>query len=343
LCTAVRVPTINLNGLAAIADPAEIFRHMGAHIDPNDSFRFSGADWKKAILTDAYQKKDILKRVEHNIQPVLGELSRAGARRDAAEWLDYLAVYFANMTLTVTPYFAHDGLVAYFEDKFHRKAKRTKKMMRDSRLDSLKHAMFTPGAPLAPLRRINPHNHAYVRPQEPDQDAWINKERVQRPGAPQTDTNWPPVIVWGGARFGNRRGHHPLPVKLLQEYIGRFALVILLPEHMTSQQCPCTDAPGSRTVQYTLDGYTCDHVKRECFVSDPNLDGDPPDTPRIKGWRRRVKFCFDRVRDEHGRVKGLQRADWSPLNPHGRYHECVHSQQERRLTVVRHRVCPHCR
>ena len=272
------------------------------NVDPRDNFCLSGAAWQKAIMTKYFERKDLELRQHHAVQEIFTELAQTGARRNQQEWSAYLTVQFRNF----------DALSLYHNDKSHRRARRTKKIMRQSMLDRIRNAIFSPGSPLAPMRRINLDN-----PQAPGYipaHVWTN---IQPEAKIYLEAAMPPVVAWGSAFFGNRRGRHSLPVKLFQEYIGRFALVILVPEHLSSQQCPCGDDQVNRTVPYQVDGSACNHQKRRRHYGPPI------------GNRKSRVYCF----------LGTRRNLTARV---GRYHHCP-QRQVQHLQVVRHRMCQHCR
>ena len=303
----------------AINDPT---RPLAARkdVNPCDNICVSGASWQKAIMTKYYEKKDLARRDNQEIQPVLAQLSQTGARRSVAEWQAYLDVQFQNI----------EALTAYQNHKSSRRARRTKKIMRKSTLDRIRNAIFSPGSPMAQMRSINPpsmyYNRPYPlnRPPEIRAEDWTILEHVAKN---YQEGPMPPVIAWGSAFFGNRRGRHSLPVKLFQEYLGRFALVILVPERHSSQQSPCGDGQDRRTVPYQVMGRTCNHQKRCVHTGDPL---------QARSRRRRV-YCFD------GERRGPLTRISTPGNPHGKHHLCVQNRPQIQLRLVRHRVCPHCR
>jgi hypothetical protein len=300
------------------------------NVNPGNNLRISGAQWKRAIMTKYFEKQDLKLRRRFGVTPILNQLAQ-GARRSVAEWQAYLDVQFRNIR----------ALSDYHNHKSHRRARRTKKIMRQSMLDRIRNAILppvpapaapavpaAPAAPVAPLvqfRRINPLNRREPAP------AIAAEQWLERPRTPKIrhEGVMPPVIAWGSAFFGNPRGRHSLPVKLFQEYLGRFSLVILTPEPNSSKWCPCGDGPDRRTVPYQVVGRACDHQKR--YVYHGEYYGN--------GFRKRKSriHCFN------GQRRGPLTRVATQANPLGIHHVCVNSQQQIQLNQVRHRVCLHCR
>lgn len=124
------------------------------------------------------------------------------------------------------------------------------------------------------------------------------------------------IVAWGTGSFGNRKGSPPLPSKALAKYVARFTKVLKVGEFRTSITCLC----DTRTNEYKIgNALKCEHIQRKRY------DEQIPS----KHWKKRRKWCC--IKTEHGNFQYLH-----PFN------QCQDRQRQESLTVIRHRVCPHC-
>jgi hypothetical protein len=164
------------------------------------------------------------------------------------------------------------------------------------------------------------------------------------------DDKWPPIVVWGSAKFGGKKGYRPTPNKLLAQYVARYTLVIMMPEMRTSIQCLCTMDRIRRTKPLKDYGLNCEHRRRPIYI------------PQDDGSKRRVMCCLVKHEDtgrqspNHAHVN-TRKIRWkrlselpidhpeyvAPIPPEMHVNQCANWRVAplQAFCDERHRVCEH--
>jgi hypothetical protein len=152
---------------------------------------------------------------------------------------------------------------------------------------------------------------------------------------------WPPVVAWGSAKFGGKKGYRPTPNKLLAQYVSRYTLVIMMPEMRTSIQSLCTMDCIRRTVPLTGTGKCCDHRQRPTYVK---VQDNSEAGGGIK--KKRIMTCLVKHDGKWRRLSDLptDHPEYvASINdqPVIKCHHWDNDAPPRTFSTIRHRVCPH--
>ena len=266
--------------------------------------------------------KEKIKRTD--VKYIFDELSRpTHTRNDLAGWNNRLVTIFGNF----------NQWQGYYRAPFLRKWKFTKYIARQRLLDMIRNTAFTfDGNKKIPNLPMAPHNKEHhVNKNRPPAVSTASVEPILDPDG------WPPILAWGSAKFGGRKGYRSAPNKTLAKYFARFTLVVMVPEMRTSIQCLCSNDVIRRTQPLTGQGRQCDHKMRPIMVE------------RDDGGRRRVMCCLVKHDRRLKLLSDLPQEHEEYVPPPAnqtRVYKCAawaDNAPARTFRTERHRVCPHVR
>ena len=326
----------------------------------------------RGILTDDFRRKEIRLRSDCNIQSVFDSLSQPQNIRNSVDgYKNYLKIYFQH----------YAEIRDYHRQKFFRKWRQTKYIARQRVLAEILSTILSTNAEFKKLGKLktSPFNENNSRHQQPPANAAVPGEpppdaspsnpqasvvidsedvvieptaagTFDQPNDPNpttqsaaTTAGWPPIVVWGSAKFGGKKGYRPTPNKLLAKYIARYTLVIMMPEMRTSKQCLCTMDSVRKTDPLTGNGKTCSHRKRPIYVTVNITDTNG----NVRQRKRRRMTCLVKHEGRWKRLSDLpaNHPDYvAPSADQQDVYQCHHWNENAPLStfcVERHRVCSH--
>ena len=174
---------------------------------------------------------------------------RSFHRRDLDSWKLYLGTYYRHF----------HTLQNYYRPLFHRRWRFQLYCSDLKTLTLLKNSIITPYSAIGNIPKKDQARHIV---KDLDQNLEV--------------ANKLPVIAFGSGNWG-RAGQPPLPVKKVSKFLARFALVVMVPEHKTSQTCPLCD---HQIREDSMRVFICGHKKSKRYINQPRPQPQPP--PRRK-------------------------------------------------------------